>query len=136
MYFELRPGAERAGVDPRTGDGVEHRADRLDAVLIARGERGGQPRRDHAGGAADRAVEQVPAVGSHVVAEAALAVHADGAHLDVDGAFPQRGERARRAFDDLLDVRRGGDDRQQHVGDGRDLGRAGRHVAARLGQLG
>ena len=129
-------GAERAGVDPRSGDGVEDCAYLVDAALVPGGERGGQPRRDHARAAADRAVEQVTAVGPDQVAEAGLAVHVDGAHLDVDGARPEGGEGAVRAGDDLVDVVGGGDDRDDDVRGRGDLGRAGGHVAALGDELG
>ena len=49
-------------------------------------------------------VEQVTASCSDLVPESGLAVHVDGAHLDVDGARSQRGQGAGRAADDLLDV--------------------------------
>src|ERR1700722_13817083 len=129
-------GAERAGVNPGSGHGAQDGADGTDAGLVPGGERGGQPGRDHTRAAGDRAVEQVTASCSDLVPESGLAVHVDGAHLDVDGARSQRGQGAGRPADDLLDVFGAGQDRQQHVGAGRDLGRAAGDGAARLLELG
>src|SRR6267154_1134710 len=70
------------------------------------------------------------------VAQARLAVHVDGAHLDVDGARLQVLKRAARARDDLLDVVGGGDDREDDVCFGGDLGRAGGDGSALPGQFG
>src|SRR6202044_3183546 len=92
--------------------------------------------RDHTRAAGDRAVEQVTASCSDLVRQTGLAVHVDGAHLDVDGAWAQRGQGAGRAADDLLDVFAAGEDRQEHVGGGRDLGRAAGDDAPRFGELG
>src|SRR4029077_15613399 len=103
---------------------------------VARGERGGFARGHHAGTAGDRAVEQVAAPGLYLVAQARLAVHVDGAHLDVDGARLQVLERAARARDDLLDVVGGGDDREDDIYLRGDLGRAGRYGDALLRQRG
>src|SRR6185312_14992182 len=80
---------------------------------------------DHARAAGDRAVEQVAALGPDLVAEAGLAVHVDGAHLDVDRARLQVHQGAGRARDDLLHVVGRGDDRKDDVCFRGDLGRAG-----------
>jgi hypothetical protein len=106
------------------------------AGRLTGGERGSPARRDHGRAAADRAVQQVPSGLPEGVAQPGLLGHVDGAHLDVHGAGPHRGERAGRPADDLGHRRGVGHDGQQHVGLGRHFGRGGRHRPARGGQLG